>query len=97
MSRYIPAERVLYEKMTENIENLSYTELLIFSFIVHDKLETRRILSIIDQSLIEIMKTLPSTPDLESRINELEHINEGFKKIMENERKIFQHLKKLID
>ena len=97
MSRYIPAERELYEKMRENIENLSYTELLIFSLILHDKLETRRILSIIDQSLIEIMKTLPSTPDLESRINELEHINEGFKKIMENERKIFQHLKKLID
>ena len=58
MSRYIPAERELYEKMMENIENLSYTELLIFSFIVHDKLETRRILSILYQSLIEIMKNL---------------------------------------
>jgi len=97
MSRYIPAERELYEKMRENIENLSYTELLIFSLILHDKLETRRILHIINQSLIEIMKTLPSTPDLESKINELEQVNEGFQKIMETETRIRQYVQKLID
>jgi hypothetical protein len=97
MSRYVPAERELYEKITENIENLSYTELLIFSLILHDKLETRRILHIINQSLIEIMKTLPSIPDLESKINELEQVNEGFQKIMETETRLRQYVQKLIE